>query len=172
MYDNNEWHAWTHADGLGADNGMGYQPSRNTGLGTRNRHDLGVLSGGQATYNPNYVFSIHVTPEDHVWAGTWGGGVSHFDGERWTNYTTADGLVGNIVFEVVQEADNGALWFGTNNGISRFHQGKWQNFGFSQGLLDLNVYSWSVSAAGDIWAGTKGAVYRIAMPAPAESGSR
>jgi ligand-binding sensor domain-containing protein len=160
MFDGEIWRAWTHNDGLGAPNAEQLPPSKNTGLGTRSRHDLGVLRGGEATYNPNYVFAVHVDPEDKVWAGTWGGGVAVFDGEKWKNYTIADGLAGNIVYSIAQDR-SGALWFGTSHGLSRFDGEHWSRFDRSNGLFDENVYALTVAPNGDIWAGTRGGVVRI-----------
>ena len=159
-FDGQSWVSWNHGDGLGAGNPSGLPPSTNTGLGTRSRHDLGVLTGGQATYNPNYVFSVHVTPEDVVWAGTWGGGASRFDGETWSNFTVEQGLAGNIVYSIAQDRD-GVLWFGTNGGVSSFDGERWRSFGRRDGLPDSNVYTIATAPDGDIWAGTKGAVVRI-----------
>jgi ligand-binding sensor domain-containing protein len=162
-FDGENWVAWTHADGLGAPNADGRPFSDNTGLGTRSRHDLGVLSGGEATYNPNYVFAVHIDPDDTLWVGTWGAGVARFDGENWVNYTTKDGLAGDIVYAIAQEP-SGTLWFGTNGGITRFADGSWQTYGFHEGLTDLNVYALAVAPNGDLWAGTKGAVVRLSPP--------
>ncbi|HGG59012.1 MAG TPA: regulator [Gammaproteobacteria bacterium] len=163
-FDGQRWQSWTHDDGLGAPNPDGRPASRNTGLGTRSRHDLGVMSGGQATYNPNYVFSLAITEGDVVWAGTWGGGVSRFDGKQWRNYTMRDGLAGDIVYAVMQASD-GAMWFGTNRGISRFDGEHWQNFNLHHGLPDLNIYTLAETPNGDVWAGTRGAVVRIGLKA-------
>ena len=160
MFDGEQWQAWTHADGLGAENTEGFPASTNTGLGTRSRHDLGIMRGGSPTYNPNYVFSVHVAPDDSVWAGTWGGGVSRFDGERWTNLTAADGLAGNIVYSIAQGPE-GALWFGTNAGVSRSDGVDWQTLDRDQGLFDQHVYALAAGPDGDIWAGTRGGVVRI-----------
>lgn len=161
MYDGETWRSWSHDDGLGAINSDGLPPSRNTGLGTRSRHDLGVLRAGQATYNPNYVFSISVATDQSVWAGTWGGGVSRFDGESWRNLTAEDGLAGDIVYSIAQDRD-GVLWFGTNSGLSRFDGHRWQNFDRRQGLIDDNVYAVVAdSASSEVWIGTRGGVTRL-----------
>ena len=161
MFDGKKWRSWNHKDGLGGTNSNNLPASANTGLGTRTRHDLGMLSSeGTLTYNPNYVFSIHVAPDQSVWAGTWGGGVSRFDGTRWQNYTTRDGLAGDIVYSIVQEP-GGVLWFGTNNGVSRYDGKNWHNYDQKTGLLENNVYALAVAPNGDIWAGTKRGVARI-----------
>jgi ligand-binding sensor domain-containing protein len=160
MFDGKTWKSWTHKDGMGAPNVDQLAFSINTGLGTRSRHDLATLNEGRATYNPNYVFSIHVAPDDVVWAGTWGGGVARFDGKKWTNLTTNDGLAGNIVYSIAQHSD-GAFWFGTNRGVSRFDGKRWQNFGKPQGVLDDNVYALAITPQGEVWAGTRRGVTRF-----------
>ncbi len=171
MYDGTRWTSWTHEQGLGAPNSGGLAPSKNTGLGTRSRHDLGVLRGGEPTYNPNYVFCVHVAPDDTVWAGTWGGGVSRYDGRTWSHLTTADGLAGNIVYSVAQSAD-GTLWFGTSGGVSRYRGGRWQTLDRQSGLADDHVYAIAADPArNEVWAGTRSAVVRLVRaPAAARGG--
>jgi ligand-binding sensor domain-containing protein len=161
MFDGKTWKSWTHKDGMGAPNVDQLAFSINTGLGTRSRHDLATMNEGRPTYNPNYVFSIHIAPDDAVWAGPWGGGVARFDGNKWTNMTTKDGLAGNIVYSITQHTD-GAFWFGTNRGVSRWDGKRWQNFGKAEGLLDENVYALAITPQGEVWAGTRGGVTRIA----------
>jgi hypothetical protein len=160
MFDGKTWKSWTHKDGMGAPNTDQLTFSANTGLGTRSRHDLATLNEGRPTYNPNYVFSIHIAPDDAVWAGTWGGGVARFDGKKWTNLSTNDGLAGNIVYSIAQHRD-GAFWFGTNRGLSRWDGKRWQNFGRAEGLLEENVYTLAITPQGEVWAGTRRGVTRI-----------
>ncbi|HZP86014.1 MAG TPA: two-component regulator propeller domain-containing protein [Burkholderiales bacterium] len=159
-FDGKRWESWTHADGLGAPNTEALPPSPNTGLGTRSRHDLSTLVEGQPTYNPNYVFSIHAAPDGSIWAGTWGGGLARFDGKQWSNFSVKDGLAGNIVYSIVEDAQ-GVLWIGTNNGVSRYDGKRWKSIGRSDGLLEANVYALAVAPNGDVWAGTKRGVARV-----------
>ncbi len=166
MYDGERWRHWTHADGLGAANAAGAAPSENTGLGTRSRHDLSVSVQSGESYNPSYVFAVHAASDGRIWAGTWGGGISWFDGEQWHNLTRADGLAGNVVYSIAETAD-GALWFGTDAGISRYADGRFSSYSFHEGLPDGNVYALAVAPGGDLWAGTRGAVVRIGQAAPA-----
>lgn len=161
MFDGKTWRSWTHKDGLGADNPKKLLTSPNTGLGTRSRHDLGLLTqDGSPSYNPNYVFSIFVAADQSIWAGTWGGGVSRFDGKKWTNFTAKDGLAGDIVYSIAQDA-KGDMWFGTSNGLTRYNGKAWLSINVHTGLLDNNVYALAVAPNGDIWAGTKRGVARI-----------
>lgn len=159
MFDGRDWRSWTHKDGLGAPNMGNLPPSANTGLGTRSRHDLNVLTEGGPTYNPNYVFSV-LTNDEGVWAGTWGGGVGRFDGTKWTNLNTRDGLAGNIVYSMVQDR-KGVYWFGTEGGVSRYDGKTWRNFGKKEGLLESHVYALAAGPRGEIWVGTKRGVARI-----------
>jgi len=160
MFDGSRWQHWTHAQGLGAPNVQQRPASPNTGLGTRSRHDVSVLLQGIETYNPSYVFSLIVGPDERIWAGTWGGGVASFDGQSWRNYTTEDGLAGNIVYSIAAGA-GGVLWFGTNHGLSRYDGEKWVNYAHRDGLLDDNVYALAIAPDGDIWVGTKRGVARL-----------
>lgn len=160
MFDGKIWKSWTHKDGLGAPNVEKLAASSNTGLGTRSRHDLSTMEQGTATYNPNYTFAMHVGPDGDVWAGTWGGGVARFNGVKWNNYTTLDGLVGNIVYSIARDG-SGAFWFGTDKGVSRFDGKNWQSFTTKDGLLDSHVYTITATPKGDIWAGTRRGVVII-----------
>lgn len=160
MYDGRRWRSWDHKDGLGAPNKFGLPPSGNNGLGSRDRHNLSVLKDGKPTYNPNYVFSLYITPDDTVWAGTWGGGVSRFDGRHWKNYTEDDGLAGNIVFSVTRDS-RGVFWFGTNNGLSGFDGRHWKTYDKRAKLPDNNVFAVAAAPNGDIWVGTRGAVTHL-----------
>jgi ligand-binding sensor domain-containing protein len=157
MFDGKQWFTWTHADGLGAPNAGNLPISTNTGLGTRSRHDLNVLEEGRETYNPNYVFTLIIDANDGVWAGTWGGGVAHYDGAKWTNYTTQDGLAGNIVYSAAQDKDGG-LWFGTNGGLSHFDGKNWQTYTSQDGLLENNAYAIVPAGDGQVWVGTRSGV--------------
>ncbi len=160
MFDGKSWKSWTHKDGLGAPNSGGLQASPNTGLGTRSRHDLAVQMGSQTSYNPSYVFSILAAPDGTIWAGTWGGGATRYDGNTWRNFTSKDGLAGNIVYAIARD-QKGVLWFGTNNGVARYDGNTWRSLGTADGLLDGNVYALAVAPDGDIWAGTARGVVRI-----------
>jgi ligand-binding sensor domain-containing protein len=160
MFDGKQWQEWNHEDGIGAENIGQLPPSTNTGLGTRSRHDLSTMQMGSPTYNPNYVFDVLIDAEQQVWVGTWGGGVSRYDGEQWRNLSTADGLAGNIVYSLARDAE-GAFWFGTNGGLSRYDGAQWQTFSTKDGMAGNHVYDITLGPNGEIWAATQGGVSRF-----------
>jgi len=121
-----------------------------------------VQMGSESSYNPSYVFSLLAAPDGMIWAGTWGGGAARFDGKAWTNFTTKDGLAGNIVYAIARDS-KGVLWFGTNNGVSRYDGKTWRSLGLKDGLLGKDVYALAVAANGDIWAGTMRGVAKIGL---------
>ena len=162
MFDGKKWQSWNHKDGLGGENVAALPASPNTGLGTRSRHDLTTEVAGMDSYNPNYVFSILAAPDKSIWAGTWGGGVSRWDGKKWSNLTSKDGLAGNIVYAIARDA-KGVFWFGTDKGVSRYDGKSWRSFGRKEGLLDDNVYALAAAPNGDVWAATKRGVVRIGI---------
>ena len=65
------------------------------------------------------VRSSCIDKNGNLWFGTWGGGVSRYDGKSFTNYTTAQGLANNEVRTILEDK-SGNLWFGTFlGGVSR-----------------------------------------------------
>jgi ligand-binding sensor domain-containing protein len=160
MLDGDTWSEWNHDDGVGAANEAALPVSQNTGLGTRTRHDLSVLVGGQESYNPNYVFSTLADADDVIWVGTWGGGVSRYENGAWHNLTMTDGLAGNIVYSIAQD-NSGAYWFGTNRGISRYDGVNFSTYGVESGLPGNHVYAIAVTGGDDIWVGTRSGVARL-----------
>ena len=158
-YDGKEWLSWNHQDGIGGDNPDALPFSRNTGLGTRSRHDLGVMASGKPTYNPNYVFSLLADDQDNIWAGTWGGGVAKYQDGAWSNLMEKDGLAGNIVYSMAQD-EAGVYWFGTNKGLSRYDGKNWHNWNVHNGLPSNDVYAIATNND-EIWIGTRGGVTRL-----------
>ena len=104
----------------------------------------------------NEVADIAIDGADHKWIGTWGGGVSEFDGGTWTTYTTADGLANNDVNAVAIDGD-GHKWFGTwGGGASEFDGSTWITYTTTHGLGSNRVYDIAVDGAGHVWVSTQG----------------
>ena len=158
------WRNWNHAKGLGAPYdsvkdqiAFKNDPSRHSTHHARQKEEMG-LQNVDVAYNPNYVVSIAVDRKGVVWAGTWGGGLSRFDGKAWKTYTVSDGLPGNHVFML--HADGERLWIGTNNGLARMEDGKFKVMNVEDGLFANTVFSMATSP-GSIWVGSYGGVAQI-----------
>ena len=95
-----------------------------------------------------------------MWCGTWGGGLSRFDGQTWSSYTVADGLPGNHVFMLHVDPD-GVLWAGTNNGLARLDDSGFTRFTTNDGLFSNRIFSMATGADGSQWVGSYGGVARI-----------
>jgi ligand-binding sensor domain-containing protein len=103
--------------------------------------------------NPNFVITAAVGHDNAKWFGTWGAGLSRFDGRTWTTFTKSDGLGGNFIHTVVVDS-NGLVWAGTNGGVSWYDGTRWRNFSKDDGLVDDNVFSIVFDDKGDRWFGT------------------
>ncbi|OGW62577.1 MAG: hypothetical protein A2638_06100 [Nitrospirae bacterium RIFCSPHIGHO2_01_FULL_66_17] len=158
-FDGSTWKSYTHADGLGLET---EQVVKNPDYTFGNPHHIDPSKQATAS-NPNYVISAAVDRRDHKWFGTWGGGISRFDGSSWTTYSKADGLGGNFVFS--QAVDHhGVLWAGTDGGVSWFDGTRWRTYTTRDGLIDNFVYSIGVDDEGNKWFGTRVGVSRFADP--------
>ncbi len=165
---NNKWENWNHAKGLGAPyekvkeaitfkNDPGKQSTHHA----KQKQEMG-LQGVDVAYNPNYVVSLEVDKQGIVWAGTWGGGLSRFDGKKWTNFTTAEGLPGNHVFMLHLDA-NGKMWVGTNSGLTYIQEGNKfaKVMTTADGLFANNIFAMGSGPKGDLWVGSFGGVAHL-----------
>ncbi len=157
-YDGERWVSFTHADGLGAivkgDTSSRYEAP------SPHHTDPGKVV---AQPNPNYVLSIAVDRENRKWFGTWGAGLSRFDGKTWKTYTAADGLGGNFIHALAVDPE-GMLWAATDGGASRFDGRGWKTYTTRDGLLNNNVFSIAFDRRGDKWFGTWTGLSRLQEP--------
>jgi len=165
-FDGKTWKSYTHADGLGAD--IGPPPvmppavermkdpadtkGDDYGSGEGNKHHAGKDRQNIGP-NPNFIIAVAVDNQNNKWFGTWGAGLSKFDGKTWTAYTTQNGLGGNFVHALAVDRD-GSLWVGTNGGVSRFDGKEWTTISAKNGLIDDNVFSIVMDDNGNKWFGT------------------
>jgi ligand-binding sensor domain-containing protein len=161
-----KWQHWTHAQGLGADyervkDDIAFKndPAKVSEHHAKQKQEMG-LGKIDVAYNPNYIVSLAVDAQGVVWAGTWGGGLSRFDGKTWKQYTVADGLPGNHVF-MLHIDPRGVLWAGTNNGLAKVGNGSFEVLTTRDGLFANTVFSMTTTRDGTRWIGSFGGVAKI-----------
>jgi ligand-binding sensor domain-containing protein len=166
-YADNRWDNWNHDKGLGAPyervkDAIEFKndPAKQSQHHARQKQEMG-LANVDVAYNPNYIVSLAVDREGVVWAGTWGGGLSRFDGKQWTQQTVAEGLPGNHVF-MLHVDPKGTLWIGTNKGLARAKAGSgFEVMTTHDGLFGETVFSMATGRDGTLWVGSFGGVARI-----------
>jgi len=160
-FENEQWTNWTHADGLGAPLELVEQDASGTDPGSLSSHHARQkeeqgLGDVKVAYNPNYIVSLSVGADGDVWAGTWGAGLSRFDGEHWHIYTVADGLPSNHVYALHTDAE-GRLWIGTGKGLAVLTEDGIRAFGRELELAVQSVFAIATSGKA-AWVGGFGGV--------------
>jgi ligand-binding sensor domain-containing protein/signal transduction histidine kinase len=91
----------------------------------------------------------------NLWFGTYGGGVSRYDGKSFTTFTTAQGLASKVVWSMLED-NAGNMWFGTEGGVSRYDGTSFVTFTTADGLSNNIVWSIAQDRMGNMWFGTNG----------------
>jgi signal transduction histidine kinase len=80
---------------------------------------------------------------------------------KFTSYTAAEGLAGNQVRTIHEDAD-GTLWIGTyDDGLSRFRDGKFFNSRMENGLFNNGVFQILEDRRGYFWISCNKGIYRV-----------
>ncbi len=85
------------------------------------------------------VHAVHVDGSGGVWfmANGWGGaggwGVYRLHDGSLTRWVDPDGRLDAPAYAFAEGPD-GALWFGTGDGLTRYHEGKWSHWGMDEGI--------------------------------------
>jgi len=108
----------------------------------------------------------------NLWFGTFGGGVSKYDGQSFTTFSTSQGLACNSVLSITEDK-TGNLWFGTQSGgVSKYDGKSFTTFSTSQGLVSNTVACITEDKAGNLWFGTYGGVSKYNPSTSLGTGSK
>ena len=163
-----QWDNWNHENGQGA----AYElvkdqiqftndPANFSKHHTKQKSEMG-LEQVSVAYNPNYIVALLIDDDGSVWAGTWGGGLAHFNGTTWENFTVSDGLPANHVFSLHRD-EAGRILVGTSKGLAvRGDDGSFTVYTTADGLFSDIVFSMATAVDGSSWIGSFGGVARIA----------
>jgi Two component regulator propeller len=108
----------------------------------------------------NDVTAIAIDKKGNKWFGTWGLGVSEYNGTVWKLYNTTNStLGGNSIFCLAVDL-GGNEWAGGGDygdyGVSRFNGTAWTTYSSANGLASNNVNAIAIDIKGNRWFGTSG----------------
>ena len=139
-----------------------------TGLGVI-RYDTHTSEDYEVYDNQNHllsngIFSIAFDSQNLPWIGTYGGGLSHLNGNQWSHYNTPQGLNDAFVYDI--EFDKNILWLATWSGVNRVigdpsDRKNWKSFTVENtrgGLIDNWVYAVEIESSEKIWFGTESGI--------------
>ena len=150
------WKSYRVFDGLPARrvNCMSRTPDGRMWFGTQSGGSCGFDGTEFESFRmKDGVRAIETTSHGVLWFGA-EGGVSRYDGESFTNFTTKDGLVHNWVNAILLD-NQGGIWFGTEQGVSLFDGSTFTSFTMEEGLVGNTVTAIRQSSDGTVWFGTK-----------------
>jgi ligand-binding sensor domain-containing protein len=105
------------------------------------------------------IFTLLKGKQGDLWIGTYGGGlVKVTPDKKLSIYTVKNGLISNLI-SALHEDGAGRLWIVTKDGISRFFEGKFENFALGEnGLPSNEIYAVREAPrdSGNVWLGTDG----------------
>lgn len=165
-FDGKKWSHWDHKDGLGGDLDLLKVENQHLAIKLQGKHHqtqgsyTGTTDKEIKNFNPNHITSMVLDKQGILWCGTWGGGLSRFDGRKFTNYTVKDGLVSNYILALALGPD-GTIWAGTDQGINHFNGKKFTTYTSKDGLLSSFTFALTFDDKGRLWAGGQGGVTRI-----------
>ena len=112
----------------------------------------------------NGIFAIAIDKNGFPWVGTYGGGLSHFNGKTWKNFNTPDGLNDAFIYDI--KIEKKSIWLATWSGVNfskwnDSNKNSWKNLTVDNsngGLIDNWVYAVEIEKLGRIWFGTESGI--------------
>ena len=117
-------------------------------------------AGNTPGLRSNRVLTLCEDEAGDLWIGTQSGGLTRYSRGTFTNYTTADGLPDEQVFDLAA-ARGGALWASTPKGLVRLAGGRFDIYTTRDGLPDNKAFILDVAPDGTVWLAVDAGVVRF-----------
>jgi ligand-binding sensor domain-containing protein/two-component sensor histidine kinase len=161
--------SYTTREGLPGDRVESIYQDREGAMWIATNHGVArVFQNHLETFGPrdslagSVALSAFEDREGSLWLGTEAAGLDMVHDQKFTTYTTAEGLSDDLVQAVMQDKSDGSMWAGTNGGgLDRFDHGKFTSLTAAQGLSSDIVLALGTDTAGDLWVGTPDGLNRI-----------
>jgi signal transduction histidine kinase/ligand-binding sensor domain-containing protein len=106
--------------------------------------------------------TLYEDSQGAIWAGSRRTGLLRLQNERFTAYTSQDGLSDNEVMDIFEDRE-GNLWVGTNTGgLNRLSRKFMTIYSTAEGMYNGNVYPILQDRAGAVWLGAGRSITRFA----------
>ena len=106
------------------------------------------------------VLSVWSGRPADLWFGTDGAGLLHVRSNKWTTFSTADGLPSDRVLAVWGKGSR-TLWIGTEQGAALYDGDEWRTYTTSDGLVGNEVRTIWGDDKGRVWFGTDAGLSRF-----------
>jgi signal transduction histidine kinase/ligand-binding sensor domain-containing protein len=104
------------------------------------------------------VTALYATSDTGLWVGYQFGGVSLIRRGTIRSFGEPDGLVRGTVFSIVEDSA-GITWVGTNRGLARLQNGRWQRVGPDQGIPEGAVSELLVDRSRRLWVSAEAGLF-------------
>ena len=99
------------------------------------------------------VATIFGDKTGNMWFGLHRGGVLKYDGKKFLQYSTDQGLPGKSVYSITED-EAGNLWLGTNKGLVRYSQEQFEVYTTEEGLVSNFIIKMMLDKQQNLWLGT------------------
>ena len=88
-----------------------------------------------------------------IWVGVTQQGISRWDGRRWDNFSTSQGLPSNVMYSLDTFPGDVSLWIGSEAGVTRFDERSWGTFDVKDGELSPSIQAVARNQIDGFWFG-------------------
>ncbi len=109
---------------------------------------------------PGYRHKVRIDRRGRPWflglgdaldnSNSYGVGVAVYENDRFTHWTTRDGLLHDRVYAFAEGLE-GEYWFGTAAGLSRLEDGEWTHWTIANGLAKSRIWAITVDRDNTVW---------------------
>lgn len=107
------------------------------------------------SYDRVIVSDMAVAPDGAVWVTITDNLVARFNStnQTWVTFSTADGILGDILVNALAIDHDGTVWVGTTEGLARFDGSSWTAYPITTqtGVLDNGAHDIAIAPDGMIW---------------------
>jgi diguanylate cyclase (GGDEF)-like protein len=118
-----------------------------------------TIVGKEDSFSYHKVSSISGGQDGRLWVGTLGAGIFLLKNDRFTPFTTKDGLSHNEVYDILEDS-GGGLWVATLKGLDLLKNDRFQRWPINRALMGVEVYRVYEDREENLWIGTEKGLLR------------